>query len=164
MLAILALEEICFPGLRIVGMFPPTDSVLYYPLIFLLTIIQMAFYLVVVAMLASMMADVAEIRELASGEREEGTIYSAQMLTLKTGSALGVWIAGFVLELVAFPTAVEAIAVAPETAHNLVLTLILVYLAIYPIALVCIWRIRVSRASHRINLEQLQLGHPVSRD
>tara|TARA_B110000003_G_scaffold218738_1_gene218434 strand:+ start:222 stop:1730 length:1509 start_codon:yes stop_codon:yes gene_type:complete len=162
MLAVLALEEICFPGLRIVGLFPPTDSALYYPLIFLLTTVQMAFYLAVVAMLASMIADVAEIRELASGEREEGTIYSAQMLIGKTGSALGVWIAGFVLELVAFPTAVEAIAVATETAHNLVLGLIVVCLAIYPIALVCIWRIRVSRATHRLNLEQLQLRDPVS--
>lgn len=156
MLGALALEEIGFPGLRIMGLFPSTESALYYPLILVISTFQMTIYLVLIAMLASMLADVAEKRELASGDREEGTIYSAQMLASKASGSLGVWISGFMLEVVDFPTAVDAIEVTPGTARSLLLVAIAVFLVFYPLALFCLSRFRIDRAEHGSDLDQLR--------
>ena len=164
MLGALALEEICFPGLRVLGLFPSPESALYYPLIFIITIFQMTVYLVLIAMLASMMADVAEKRELSSGDREEGTLYSAQMLISKISGSLGVWISGLLLEFVDFPTAADAIEVTPETAVNLVLASIAVFLIFYPAALYCLSRFRIDRAEHQSDLDQLRNQEPAENN
>ena len=156
MLGALAFEEICFPGLRVIGLFPSAESALYYPLIFVISIFQMTVYLVLMAMLASMMADVAEKRELASGNREEGTLYSAQMLISKISGSLGIWISGLILEFVDFPTAVDAIEVTPETARSLVMVAICVFLVFYPLALFCLSRFSIDRAEHESDLDQLR--------
>ncbi len=152
----LALNQILFPGLRILHLFPLPESALYYPLILLHSTLDMAFYLVLVALLASMMADVAEKRELASGQREEGTIYSAQSFINKSSSALGVWIAGFILELIEFPTSVGTVEVTPETARGLGIACIVLFLVFYPAATLCFSRFRIDRAGHRADLEALQ--------
>jgi Na+/melibiose symporter-like transporter len=116
----------------------------------------MTVYLVLMAMLVSMMADVADKRELSSGDREEGTLYSALMLTSKISSSLGVWISGLILEFVDFPVAVDAIEVAPETARSLVMVAICVFLVFYPLALFCLSRFRIDRAEHESDLDQLR--------
>ncbi len=157
MLGALALVEICFPGLRIVGLLPSTGSALYYPLILAFVVFEMAFFLVLIAMLASMMADVVEKRELASGEREEGTIYSAQLLINKASGAIGVWGAGLILELVDFPTAASAIEVTAETGRGLMLAVMVFCLVFYPAALLCLSRFRIDRAEHRSDLDRLRV-------
>ena len=93
----------------------------------------------------------------ASGEREEGTIYSAQLLINKASGAIGVWGAGLILELVDFPTAASAVEVTAETGRGLMLAVMAFCLVFYPAALLCLSRFRIDRAEHRSDLDRLRV-------
>jgi len=60
------------------------------------------------------------------------------------------------LEVVDFPTAVDAIEVTPGTARSLLLVAIAVFLVFYPLALFCLSRFRIDRAEHGSDLDQLR--------
>jgi GPH family glycoside/pentoside/hexuronide:cation symporter len=58
---------------------------------------------IVLILINSMFADIADEQELLTGERQEGIIYSARSFALKATSALGGMIGGLALDLIAFP-------------------------------------------------------------
>lgn len=70
---------------------------------------------VILASFNSMFADIADEIELETGERNEGAIYGARSFANKVVAALGVLMAGIVLDLIEFPTAAVADTVNPET-------------------------------------------------
>jgi GPH family glycoside/pentoside/hexuronide:cation symporter len=156
MLTVEGIVEIVPYALRLLDLFPSPENPFYFPLILGYIFLDMALYIVLIAMMASMMADVAEKRELASGQREEGTIFSAQSLVGKASGALGVWIAGWILELIDFPTGNSVIEVSDQAARDLALSCIIVFLTFYPIALIFLSRFRIDRAAHESDLEQLE--------
>lgn len=66
----------------------------------------------------SMLTDVTDLDELNTGEQRQGTFYALMVFLQKTGLALGVWLAGIILELSGFVESLpgEPIPPQPESA------------------------------------------------
>ncbi|MEM9155578.1 MAG: MFS transporter [Cyanobacteria bacterium P01_F01_bin.33] len=112
----------------------------------------------------SMVPDIIEVDELATGERREGIFYSFMVLLQKVGLALGLFLVGQMLEIAGFisagagetvteqpDSALQAIrfAIGPLPAISLILSLLCV--AFYPIT-----RERYAEVLHQLNLRKQQ--------
>ncbi len=67
----------------------------------------------------SALADIADENELRFGERQEGVLFSTQTFFARIDQAVGAALAGWVLYLVAFPSAAVPGHVAASTLHGL---------------------------------------------
>ena len=121
---------------------------------------DMITYLMITASLASMLADAVEHRELKRGRREEGTIFAAQTLILKISSAIGVLIAGLLLDLIRFPAG--GAGANARTIHNLGLVWVSGNIGFYLIAITSLVFYKLTRAGHARNVEALsrRKSHP----
>lgn len=94
----------CLPPLaKVLGFFPDQSSAVYFPLIVGLGTFGM-FSMTAQVTGGSMIADVADEQELLTGQRQEGMFFGAVSFSSKASSGLGHLIAGFALDLIAFPT------------------------------------------------------------
>ena len=159
MLCCVALAEAIPILLRYLDLFPVPDSAIYYPLVLAFICADMTFFIVLMALLGSMLADVSEKRESVSGQREEGALYSTQSLIGKGSSALGVAISGVILDLIQFPTSTAASEISQEVVNQLGLSVLLIFLFFYPVAMLSIRRFRIGRTEHLSSLKKLKGDH-----
>jgi Na+/melibiose symporter-like transporter len=99
--------------------FPDNDSPMILTLVMVTSFITALLAPVVFATINSMFADIADEHELESGERREGVIYSARSFVIKTTGAVGVFIGGVLLDVIAFPRGASAGTVPVDTVWNL---------------------------------------------
>jgi Na+/melibiose symporter-like transporter len=99
--------------------FPGNDSPLILPLVMTTSFIAALLAPVVFATINSMFADIADEHELESGHRREGVIFSARSFVIKTTGALGIFIGGMILDLIAFPRGAAAGTVPADIVWNL---------------------------------------------
>ncbi|HEY5658543.1 MAG TPA: MFS transporter [Myxococcota bacterium] len=144
--------------LRLVGFFPGNDSPWLYPILFGHSIFENTIYIMLPVMIASMLADVVESRELDTGRREEGVLYAAQTLIHKATSALGMGLGGVILDLIHFPSNPDASGVPAESVRALGLAYAPSVMLMYGLALAALTRFRLSRADHRAHLASLHRG------
>jgi GPH family glycoside/pentoside/hexuronide:cation symporter len=102
-----------------------------------------------------MIADIAEQNELRTGRREEGLFFAARSFAAKTTSGVGTFLAGLMLDLIAFPRGAMPGEVDSWTIFKLGIVLGPVLMVLYTIALVCISRYDISREGHEDHLEIL---------
>jgi Na+/melibiose symporter-like transporter len=95
--------------------FPGNESSAILPLVMGTTFVSALLAPVVFATLNSMFADIADEHEVESGLRREGIIFSARSFIVKTTGALGVFIGGLLLDLIAFPRGAAAGTVPDDT-------------------------------------------------
>ena len=90
-------------ALRVTGVLPSNES----PLIFWFVMMSITTYYCCQSLLiisaTSVLGDVADEHELASGKRREGVFYASRTLFLKASSGLGHLLGGLILTLIAFP-------------------------------------------------------------
>lgn len=98
------------------GLVPPEAA---YPLLIVQSGIETFFIVSIGALVASMLSDVVEDTEVASGVRHEGGILAAQTFVTKLATAAGTWLAGIVLTLIAFPQTDAVAAVPADTLFHL---------------------------------------------
>lgn len=85
--------------LRIVGLFPANDSPFLLPLLISFACgLSLALAVTSVAVL-SMLGDIADENELATGKRQEGLVYSARAFFAKASGSFGHFLAGIILDL-----------------------------------------------------------------
>lgn len=117
---------------------------------------DMLTYLVVTSSISSMLADAVEHRELQRGRREEGTIFAAQTLVLKLSSALGVLIAGILLQLIGFNA--HGSNFAPHVIDRLGTIWIVGNAGFYLLSVLSLRFYRHTRQQHEANVERLRLS------
>lgn len=99
--------------------FPANDSPLILLLVMLTTFISALLAPVVFATINSMFADIADEHEIETGERREGVIFAARSFVLKATGAVGVFVGGMLLDLLAFPRGAAAGTVPDDVIWNL---------------------------------------------
>jgi GPH family glycoside/pentoside/hexuronide:cation symporter len=119
---------------------------------------ETVFFLVFDICWRSMIADLTERTELATGRRNEGVISSTITFTTKCADALGTLIAGVLLSLIAFPTETAVGDVPADVIVRLGLIYGPVVFLIWMGAILSISRYRISRARHQEMLDELG-GH-----
>jgi Na+/melibiose symporter-like transporter len=89
--------------LRLLELFPGNESAWLLPILMVHGLIEVSLAVMIGITTSSMMADIAEQNEIRTGRREEGLFFSATSFAAKVTSGLGTFLAGVILNLVAFP-------------------------------------------------------------
>ncbi len=150
--------------LRLLGLFPGNDSAWLFPLLACFGFVEMTIYTMCTVMFAAMLADLVEKRQLATGMRQEGLLFSLQMFMMKVSSGVGLWIAGLALDLIGFPISAEDPADVPaDTLFQLGLVYSPCMMVLYALAVCSLIFYRVTRATHQEHLSQLGARSDVKR-
>jgi len=89
------------PMLQLLGLLPDGQALFAY--LCTEAVISQVMFVIGVATLPSMVADVVEESEVKTGRRSEGLVFSADNMARKFVSSFGVFIAGLILTIVEFP-------------------------------------------------------------
>jgi Na+/melibiose symporter-like transporter len=141
--------------LRLLGLMPPNGEALLLYLILGHAMLLVAAVVAIGIIAASMIADVVDESELATGRRQEGMFTSAIAFATKATSGLGGFIAGIALDLIAFPRGAEPGAVDPGKVYQLGLAVGPGLMALYLVTLVFLSRYRITRERHHEILAEL---------
>lgn len=82
----------------------PTDPDILVPVLVVMALISSVSAVQAGVTVASMMGDIADEHELAHGTRQEGIYFGSYSFSAKCTGAVGNLAAGFILDLIAFPT------------------------------------------------------------
>jgi Na+/melibiose symporter-like transporter len=145
--------------LRLVGFFPPNGSPWLLPILRAHGLIEVTVFIMVSITLSSMVADVVEENEIATGRREEGLFFAARNFALKATSGLGTFIAGLGLDLIRFPKDAAPGSLAPEVLLRFGLFMGPVLMVVYLISLLFLRGYRITRSGHERNLAILMQRH-----
>lgn len=104
---------------KLAGVFPEQGATLFVPLILLLLFVGGAASGMAIITGGSMMADVAHQHAIRTGRNQEGFLFSATAFTGKLAVAVGYFIAGVGLDLIAFPLQSEPSEVSPDAVIRL---------------------------------------------
>ncbi len=105
--------------LRLAGLFFENDHPLVFPGVLLFHVFGSAGLSIANISVMSALADVADENELRYGQRQEGMLYSARNFFSKADRALGTFIAGVALDLIAFPAKAVPGEVDPDIIFRL---------------------------------------------
>lgn len=141
--------------LKLVGWFPATGSDALFLTMLVLGVIQVMLIVMSSVLTASMVADIVESREVATGRREEGLLFSVLSFIGKVAGGVGVWTGGIVLALVHFPADAAATDVAPEIVERLGWLYGPVLAVFYLLSIVALLYYRLDRETHAANLATL---------
>lgn len=136
------------PLAKMMGLWPAPASALYVPALIAVGFVAALGASVSLVTSGSMMADIADEHELASGRRQEGIFFGSLIFAVKATSGLGQFVAGAALWLIDFPTAAAPGSVPQDIVYRLAflygpgLSLIAV------VAIVIMARYRIDRARH----------------
>ncbi len=90
-------------ALKMIGFFPPNDSIWMLPGLFGSLFLGFLILPVSTIVFDSQLADVADEHEYRTGRRAEGLVFSIRTFALKATGGLGGLIGGFGLEIIGFP-------------------------------------------------------------
>lgn len=105
--AVVSVFSLLPPLAKMTGWFPPRDSATYVPLLAALAVIASLGAAAGLVTSGSMMADIADEHELDTGRRHEGIFFGALLFAVKATSGLGQFVAGWGLDVIAFPLRAE---------------------------------------------------------
>lgn len=97
---VLAANSAWLIGGRLLGLLPPNDHFIIYPLILVHAAVSVFVIVCIQILTVSLAADILDEHNLATGRRLEGVVFAAKAFVLKATSGIGVLIAGFVIDLV----------------------------------------------------------------
>ena len=142
-------------SLRLLGFFPENGSDALFYIMLVAGFFETILFLVFDVCWRSMIADLTERIELDTGRRNEGVISSTITFCTKCADALGIWIAGIMLMLIAFPTGTAVGDVPDDVITKLGLVYGPMIFIIWMGVVVAISRYRISRSKHQEMVEQL---------
>ncbi len=142
-------------GLKLAGLMPPNSS----PWVFWILIIDIFLYTTLVIagliIVSSMIADVVEDAAVKTGVRSEGLLFAANGLLPKFTAGIGVFMAGILLTLVAFPTDAAMGQVDPEIMRRLASIYLPVMAGMTALSIGVLTFYRIDEVGHARNLAAL---------
>lgn len=129
--AVLATILLVLPyALRLSRLFPRVGSPAMVPVLFAFIIVNIACSVSAMMVGSSMMADVVEQSEVATGRRSEGVFFAGGFFIQKCNSGVGIFLAGVILSIASFPPDARVGAVGPAAIDRLTIIFCLFYLAL----------------------------------
>jgi GPH family glycoside/pentoside/hexuronide:cation symporter len=141
--------------LRFAGLFPEVGSPALVPTLFGLIVIHTACSVSSFILGASMMADVVEESEARTGRRSEGVFFAGSFFVQKCTSGVGIFFAGLILSLAAFPQEAHPGQVPVPTIDRLTLIYASVYVVLGLTAAALFTRFPFGRAEHEARLARM---------
>lgn len=106
----------------------------------------------------SLVPDIVDEQELATGKRQEGIYFAATSFSMKATQGLGTFVAGIALWLIGWPGGTQAVAEAALTAEHITWLGLLFGPIVSGFAVVCLYcytQLNLSRARHAEIIAQL---------
>ncbi|MEM7432516.1 MAG: MFS transporter [Pseudomonadota bacterium] len=142
-------------ALRLIGFFPENGTTALLWIMVVAGFFETILFLTYDIAWQSMVSDLTERTQLETGRRNEGVISSTMAFVGKCADGLGVYIAGLLLALIAFPTETDVSDVADDVVFDLGLIYGPFVFVIYLGAVAALFRYRISRERHGEALRQL---------
>lgn len=140
---------------RLIGLFPENHTPTLLPLLFACNASSVTLIITFSILVASMVADIVEDSEVATGRRSEGVFFAANSFVQKCVSGTGVFLSTVLLNAIGFPSDARPGEVEPEIVRRLGLVFVPLVGALYLCALSFLARYRISRSGHEDNLRRL---------
>lgn len=141
--------------LRLCGMFFANGTPMLMPAILLIQTTALASIYICAILSPSMMMDIVEDTQVATGRRSEGLIMASGMVVQKAISGFGIFLAGLVLTWSHFPEKARPGQVDPDIIWRLGAIYVPALLVIYALTLLALSRYRITRSHHEDNLRRL---------
>ena len=106
-------------ALRLLGVMPENGDPLLFPIVLIVTIVDLALIITTQILTQSMIADLVEDAELRTKRRSEGVFFAAITFTRKAVQGFGVMAAATVLAVVQFPKGVAPGQVPEDVLYQL---------------------------------------------
>ncbi|HWP64944.1 MAG TPA: MFS transporter [Candidatus Limnocylindria bacterium] len=142
-------------ALRLIGMFPANGTPALLPTVIAFAVVSATLFITSSILTASMVADLAEDSEVATGRRSEGVFVAANMFVQKAVSGIGIFASSLLLGLVDFPRDAKPGQVDPDVVWRLGFVYVTLLVAVYACAIACLSLYRISREQHEENLRRL---------
>jgi GPH family glycoside/pentoside/hexuronide:cation symporter len=143
-------------GCKLLGLMPPNAS----PWVFRILLADVFTYTTLViaglVIISSMIADIVEDAAVQTGVRSEGLLFAANGLLPKFTGAIGVFLGGLMLTVVAFPTHAAMGTVDPEIMRRLATIYLPVMAGMTALSITVLVFYRIDRTKHETNLATLQ--------
>ena len=159
MFMIVSAVFVCAPYLlRLAGLMPVLGSDWLLPAFLVLNTIGTASGIGATIVGASMMSDVVEAAEEATGRREEGLFFAGTMFMQKCASGLGVFVSGLILAAAHFPEHGTARTVPAVSIDALTLLFCVATLLLSVVSALAFLRFPFGEAEHRARLAKLAVA------
>lgn len=145
--------------LRLLGILSGGDAATFWVVV-ALGQVNVALIVCFQALVLSLISDLVEQSQLATGRRSEGLFFSANTFSQKVVTGLGVMIATLVLTLAQFPVGVAPADVPEDTLMRLGWYYIPVSAALLTASVLVIATYRIDRQTHEDNLRKLARSAP----
>jgi len=142
-------------GLRFLDLFPANFSPSLLPMLWIFTAVSGVFTIGASIMIISMLADVVEESEIATGRRSEGLFFAGSAFMQKVVTGLGLLGSGMVLWAAGFPNDAIPGKVDPAIVDRFLLIYIPLDVVLFLIGFAVIWSFPITRESHRETLRTL---------
>ncbi len=149
--------------LKLIGLFPAAGSAALFYAMVGFGVAQVMLIVMSSVVTASMIADIVECREIATGRREEGLLFSVLSFIGKVASGVGVWVGGIMLAVIEFPTDAMTTAVPAAIVDRLGWLYGPALALFYGLAIAALCAYRLDRASHAENLKILERARAEER-
>jgi GPH family glycoside/pentoside/hexuronide:cation symporter len=134
--------------LRLLGLMPQNGTRILLSLIFAHALCIVTVVIAISIIFASMIGDLVDENELATGERQEGVFMAAIAFVGKATSGVGGFLAGVALDLIDFPVGKVSGTVSAMKVARLGLAVGPGLMALYVLSAVCFSRYRLTRERH----------------
>ena len=150
-----------FPALillKFAGVLPPPGSTTLLLMIGVAVYVGYSAIIMGMTMIGAMIADITDEHELRTGSRQEGLLYSANMLLDKAASGVGVFGASIVVKIANIPAGASRDTVSSQVAQNLGL-LSMAIAVVFGLGMAWSFsRYRLSRERHVQIIAELESG------
>ncbi|MEM6708831.1 MAG: MFS transporter [Pseudomonadota bacterium] len=148
--------------LRLIGLMPENGSPALFPVVCVMSVIDVALIIVFQILTASMIADIVEQSELRTGRRSEGTFFAAITFSRKFVQGFGVVSATVILTLAQFPPGAAPGEVSEDTLFRLGMYYAPSVFIVWMLMIACLRLYRIDRDAHEANLAALRekAGNP----
>jgi GPH family glycoside/pentoside/hexuronide:cation symporter len=140
--------------LRLLGWFPEPRMPMTLPILLTIWTLQTAVGVAAFILGAAMLADVVEESEIRTGRRSEGVFYAGGFFVQKLCGGLGIFFAGQILAIAAFPRAAAPGTVSVGTIDRMTICFIVTMLIFYGGAALFYAFFPFGRAEHEARLKQ----------
>lgn len=153
-LAVIALIPVPF-ALWAGGLLPPLGSNALLAVTTSFATVELALIIAATVLTSSMVADVVEDHEVATGRRDEGVFFAVRNLAKNAVAGVGVVLAGLVLRLVDFPAKATVSPVTIAAAERLVLVYVPLFVVLLLTGVLALGFYAITRDRHARNLKIL---------
>jgi Na+/melibiose symporter-like transporter len=140
---------------RLVGVMPENGSPALVPVLMLFGVVEVTLIVTAAIVMSSMVADTVEDSQLVTGRRSEGVFFAARSFIQKSVHGIGVLSATVILTLIQFPADAKPGEVDLVVVNKLGWVYVPALMTVYLLSLFFVAAYRISRETHRANLERL---------